>query len=85
MKLGQDSLIYPMTYLINLCLDTGEFPTLWKLVKAIGLYKNKGKRDDPKNFRPICLLNPLSKILEKEMLAQMNDHMKKFKLWNKHG
>ena len=33
------------------------------------------------NFRPIALLSPISKIVEKEIQTQNNTHMKKHNLW----
>ena len=82
---GQEALIHPMTYLTNKCIENNEFPTLWKLYRSIGLYKNKGDRNIAKNYRPISLLNPMSKLVEKELLSQLDSHMRKNNLWNKNN
>ena len=84
-KIAAPSLIKPMKHLINSCFKTNIFPSKWKIFKLIGLYKNKGEIELLKNYRPIALLNPLSKVLEVEMYYQMNSHMDKYKMWNKNG
>ena len=35
-----------------------------------------------KNFRPVALLSPISKLVEKEIQLQVNVFMKENKLWN---
>ena len=37
---------------------------------------------DPQFYRPIAILCPLSKLLEKEFMTQMDKHMNKNKLWS---
>ena len=82
-KLSMEPLILPITYLINQCIETSIFPNKWKLSKVVPLYKGKGSEDNPTNYRPISLLNPMSKILEKEIQHQLCKHMNKYGLWNK--
>ena len=53
-----------ITKLCNLSINAGLFPTIHKQGKIIPLYKNKDSTEI-KNYRPICLLNSISKILEK--------------------
>ena len=81
-KLSIDSLTMPMTHLYNKCIEKGKFPSIWKLFKIIALYKSKGNKEDPKFYRPIAILCPLSKLLEKEMFHQMMEHMNKNNLWS---
>ena len=81
-KIGEDSLVYPMTYLFNKIVDSQEFPTFWKYFIAIEIYKGKGEKDDPSSYRPIALLSPLSKLIEMELLDQMDKHMTQNNLWN---
>ena len=80
-KMGVDCLTHPITFLINECFKQSKFPNIFRLFKVIALYK-KGDPCDPKNFRPIALLNPISKVLEKEILRQMESHMVSNNLWN---
>ena len=71
-----------MTYLFNKIVEHQEFPTFWKYFIAIGIYKGKGEKEDPSSYRPIALLSPLSKLIEMELLHQMDQHMTLNNLWN---
>ena len=54
----------PLTYIANLMLTTGVFPTRLKTAIIKPIYK-KGDKAQIKNYRPIALLNNLSKIFER--------------------
>ena len=54
----------PLSSLINLPFDTGEFPNCLKLAKVIPVYK-KGDQQECNNYRPISLLSNISKLIEK--------------------
>ena len=71
-----------MTYLFNKIVDNQEFPTFWKYFIAIGIYKGKGEKDNPLSYLPIALLSPLSKLIEMELLDQIDKHMTQNNLWN---
>ena len=63
-KALKDSLIKPLTLIINKILYTGVFPSQLKIAKVIPIFK----KDDNKmfnNYRPISLLPVLSKVVEK--------------------
>ena len=81
-KLSKEALIHPITHLINQCIRTNKWPNKWKLNKILPLYKNKGDRTKVSNYRPVALLSPISKLVEKEIQIQLNKHMTKFNLWN---
>ena len=53
-----------LSELINLCFETGEFPTLIKMAKVTPIHKKESKLDHL-NYRPISLLSVFSKIYEK--------------------
>ena len=53
-----------ITYLFNRSLSEGYFRNTLKKCKIIPLYKS-GDRKKPENYRPISLLQQLSKILER--------------------
>lgn len=57
------------TKLLNQCLKKGYFPKDWKTAQLV-LFNKEGKDDsEPSSYRPICLLNAWSKVLDK-ILAQ---------------
>ena len=49
--------------LINCCIDQGCFPKHFKIAQIIPIYKS-GKKDEPSNYKPISLFNPVCKIFE---------------------
>ena len=56
----------------NLCLDRGHFPYQWKEADLRLLYKGGGKdKEQPKAYRPICLLPVISKVLEHLIMERM--------------
>jgi len=74
-----DSLLAPITTLINLSLSEGTFPTSFKspLVKPL-LKKYSLPRDDLASYRPISNLNFVSKTLERIIHNRLNDHLQSF-------
>ena len=77
-----EAITHPMTYLVNKIFETNDFPRIWKLYKSIGLYKGKEDRENSSSYRPISLLSPLSKIVEKAILIQFYTHMAENGLFN---
>jgi len=63
LKRCASQLATPLTTIFQQCITTGVWPTLWKGARVVAIHK-KGKRTDPKNYRPISLLSVLGKILE---------------------
>lgn len=62
-----------ITNIINAILQIGYFPQRWKNAKVLMFPKPGKKHDDPKNYRPISLLNTLSKVAEKAILVRLNE------------
>ena len=48
--------------LFNLVLDTGVIPEVWVSGIIKPIYKNKGSKNDPDNYRAITLLSCLGKV-----------------------
>ena len=60
----------PLVFIINQCLDQGEFPDSLKISKVIPVFK-KGNTSIVSNYRPISMVPVLSKIIESVMLKQL--------------
>ena len=71
-------IIKPLTLLINQVLNTGIFPDLLKIAKVIP------KKGDPQlfeNYRPISLLQTISKVLEKIIYKQLSSYFEEYGLF----
>ena len=69
-KIAASHICSPLSYIFNESLSSGTFPDALKLSKIIPLYKG-GASYDLSNYRPISLLSPFSKILEKLMYKRL--------------
>ena len=62
--------------LANLSMNQGTFPSCFKLAQVTPLLKKAGlDKDTPSNYRPISNLNNISKLLERLILARIQDHV----------
>lgn len=64
LKQTAEVISHPLTHIINLILASGTFPKKLKVAHIKPIYK-KGDKDVINNYRPIALLNNISKIVEK--------------------
>ena len=69
LKKLKDSIVPPLTKIVNLSLTTGIFPEKMKQADVFPLFKSKNMKE-VMNYRPISLLITLSKILEKIMYTR---------------
>ena len=84
--LGKESLVIPLTRLINTSISSGKFPESWKEATVTPILK-KGKATDKTNYRPVSCLNTASKVLEKVVCNQLTQFMENNGLLpnNQHG
>ena len=54
---------------------SGTFPEQWKLGIVVPIFKNKGSKMLTDNYRPITLLNSLSKIFERTVYEAVLTHL----------
>ena len=73
-KNSQSKMIDIYVKLFNIILDTGTIPESWLSGNIIPIYKNKGSKDDPKNYRPITIISCLGKLFT----SILNDRLSKF-------
>ena len=62
----------PLSILFNKIFESSHFPSTWKRADVIPVFK----KDDPKicsNYRPISLLSPTSKLLERVIFNRVYD------------
>ena len=64
----------PLTFIINMSLQTSTVPSEWKTALITPIHK-KGSKTDANNYRPISILPVVSKILEKAVQQQLMDHL----------
>ena len=85
-KLSADHIAAPLHHIITLSIMQNKFPTSWKFTKLIPLHK-KLSQLEKKNYRPVAILSPLSKVLEKVVYQQIYDYFTANKLFhpNLHG
>lgn len=70
---------YWLSKLINLCFETGEFPSILKIAKVIPLHKKESVLNFL-NYRPISLLSVFSKIYEKTMYVRIYSYLEKYNM-----
>ena len=77
------SISLPLAHIFNLSLDKVKFPEKLKLSRIVPVFKS----GDPKlcdNYRPISLVNTLSKVLEKIVALKLTIHLQINDLLYKH-
>lgn len=65
-----ENLLDPLLFLINMCLQTGNFPDVLKTSIVSPIFK-KGDQSNIENFRPISVVSVFSKIIEKVIYDKM--------------
>ena len=63
-RLTAESVIEPLTFIINLSITTGRVPNQMKVAKVVPIFKS-GDQYNFSNYRPVSLLPDFSVILER--------------------
>ena len=73
--------------LFQASLDQGVVPPDWKEANVTPLYKNKGDKTMPENYRPISLTSLTCKLLEHVVHSNIMTHLDKYNVLDKeqHG
>lgn len=61
--------------LFSSCMESGEFPSSWKTGRLCLLKKAGRSSDSPSAFRPIVLLDEVSKLFERLLAARIVQHL----------
>ena len=67
-------LAHPLCDLFNYSLSISTFPTSWKIANVCPIHK-KGESNLVGNYRPISLLNSLSKVFERAVYKHIYNHI----------
>ena len=74
LKISAEIISPILTKLFNLCFIKGAFPSQFKISEIRPIYKS-GPKTETSNYRPISLLSPFSKLLEKCIYARLNNFL----------
>ena len=80
-KLAADYIAGPLHHVITLSIMQQKFPSGWKYTKIVPLHKKESTLK-PKNYRPVAILSPLSKVLEKVLYEHVYDYFSRNKLFH---
>jgi len=69
----------PLAHICNKSLNSGIFPDRLKYAVVKPLLK-KGDKSKISNYRPISILSSFSKVLEKIMYNQLQEHLNKYSI-----
>ena len=76
LKISNQIICKPLTYLINLSFSNGIFPDLLKTSNVIPVFKS-GENQDYDNYRSISLISNLNKLMEKIVLPWLYSFLEK--------
>jgi hypothetical protein len=80
LKLSAPYIVFPLTYICNMILNTGIFPDRLKYAIIKPIFKKWGDDQNISNYRPISLLTSFSKVIEKLMYNRLTDHITSFSI-----
>ena len=80
-KLSAEHIAEPLHHIITMSIMQSKFPSNWKYTKVIPLHKKLSSLE-PKNYRPVAILSPLSKVLEKIVYNQMYNYFTNNKIFH---
>ena len=78
-----DSYIELVAKLFNKMYKNEMFPERWKVAEVVPIYKNKGKRGDPCNYRNISILSALMKLYTGILANRLNVWAEKYNIVSK--
>ena len=78
-KRVKEEIVPTITHNLNLSIMNSKFPVQFKKAKVVPLHKS-GDRFNPKNFRPVAILQIFSKLFERAVFNQMIEYFESNKL-----
>ena len=80
-KLAADVIAPAVHHIVTLSIMQCRFPTAWKFAKVLPLHKKLCPLER-KNYRPVSILSPLSKVLEKAVYEQIYSYFSRNKIFH---
>ena len=74
------SIASPLCEIFNGGIEMGEVPLDWKKANVTPIYKNKGTKSQPCNYRPVSLISHISKTMESIIRDEIIRHLQKNEL-----
>ena len=74
----------PLSILFNLTVNQGKIPDMWKQAEIRPIYKKKGSKCDPSNYRPVSLTSVICKVFEQIIKKGLCDHLISNNLLSQH-
>ena len=65
--------VVPLLMLFQKSLDNGKLPLDWKVENVVPIYKGKGSREEPGNYRPVGLTSHVVKTMEQIIRARLSE------------
>ena len=66
----------PLFHIFSESMNCGKLPQSWKIGKIIPIYKGKGRKCEPANYRPISLTSICCKVYERIIRRTIVNHLK---------
>ena len=82
LKEVSEAIATPVTIIFKTSLRTKETPNDWKHANVSAIFKNKGKKTSPENYRPVSLTCILCKVMESIIRDHVIEHMKSNNLFS---
>ncbi len=79
-----EPLLKPLTMLFQKSVHESYLPMSWKDANVTPIYKSKGAKSSPNNYRPVSLTSIICKILETIIKDEVLDHLKRNNLLYDH-
>ena len=84
LKSCAQAIAWPLSLIFSASFNEGEVPTDWKIASIAPIYKKKGRRTDPANYRPVSLTSVPCKIMESMIKVRMTKFIENNNLLSTH-
>ena len=76
LKNGNAALFHEIFEFFRMICEQNIFPEKWKIAKCIPVFKKKGSKFSPKNYRPICVTSVLARVYEYLINEKLYEYVK---------